>query len=139
MANLREVAPRLYVGAQGAPRLADWDLVIDMCGGVDERPDYYHRAARVLSAPFEDGTPIPDGFLDRIVPEVGTALVQGEKVLVHCAAGLSRSASTVYAILREHFHLDHDEALRRVQTPGVWEYPHPVVLDSARAWVRGFH
>lgn len=110
---------------------------MDLCGGVDDDVHRYDRADHVISAPFDDATPIPEHFLDHIVPEVIETLRAGKRVLIHCVAGLSRSASVAYAVIRVKERVDHDTALRRVKTPDIPEYPHPVVLGSARAWLHG--
>jgi hypothetical protein len=140
--NLREVGPNLFVGADGSPSYGTrWALVVDLCGrtldeGAIER-DYAPFADKVFSAPFDDGHPIPKGHLEAIVPRVSLARERGP-TLVHCAAGLSRSASVAYVVLRMEDGLHHEEALRRVSVPGIEPYyPHPVVLKSARVWLRG--
>ena len=142
--NLREVGPNLYVGAEMSPPVTPdtgrWALIVDLCGSaVDDHAvqmNYLPFADRVVSAPFLDAEPIPEGHLDEVLPRIVAARGRGP-VLVHCAAGLSRSASVAYVVLRSEDHLTHDEALRRVAVPGIYpHYPHPTVLRSARAWLR---
>jgi len=138
LANLREVGPDLYVGSEFSPEHPPppgrWSLVVDLYGtwtkGDKER---YRRARRVISAPFQDGTPIPAGFLDRILQEVLTARPLGP-VLVHCQAGFSRSPSVAYALLRVMDGLDPHTALARARMPETPEYPMPRTLAAARQW-----
>jgi protein-tyrosine phosphatase len=54
-------------------------------------------------------------------------------ILLHCAQGLSRSASVAYAMLRRSG-LDHPAALQRIQVDGWKQYPMTETLASARTW-----
>jgi len=137
--NLREVGPGLYVGDQESPRSSSsWGLVVDLCGASGRRSNRwkYPKAAWVLQFGFLDGHPFPDGMLDRILSLVRRHVVAGQSVLLHCAAGHSRSASAAYAMLRVGWRLSHEDALGRVVTArglsGGW--PMTVTFGSARRW-----
>ena len=144
-ANLREVGPRLYVGGASAPfnppAGQKWALVVDLIGqSLPSRIPIVGGTAKypahvVLALPIEDGCPIPDEVIGQALVAFGENRNRGN-TLVHCAAGLSRSASTAYAALRFFDDLDHAAALKRVQTPGVTAWPHPETLGSARSWVQ---
>lgn len=133
--NLREVAPRLFVGSELAPAHGGFDLVVAL---VDQdRRDYVGNAlVRVYAIP--DCVSLPLVMLDRIFDGVRPLLVRRGRVLVHCQAGLSRSASVAYGLLRTIYMLSHEEALRRVQVPG-HEGRHPCAptLDSVQRWADG--
>lgn len=137
-ANLREVAPHLFIGSEHSPRKGKWTLVVDMCGSSKNARRRYDSAERLVCLPFDDGHPIPEGYLEEALRNILPARSQGD-VLVHCHAGLSRSASVAYAVLRVDDELKHREALRRVKTGPDSPWPHPVVLDSAREWVRAWN
>lgn len=132
--NLREVAEGLWVGG-GAAVLArkDWGLVVDFDGlSIDER-DNYPATAHVEVLRFADGRAFPPNHLDRAL----TLLKQyrwHSPILFHCAAGMSRSPSAAYAMLRVAYGFDHTEALRRVQVPHWKGYPLPRTLNSAIEW-----
>ena len=137
--NLRMVAPRLWVGAEHAPKKTPagrWKLVVDLYGvpleeGEDGR---YREADEVLHWPFIDGEQFPVGLLDAAVSRVQQARAMGH-VLVHCQAGLSRSASTAYACLRVLDGLSHEEAFQRVYC-GEPDFPRKTTIGSARSWVQ---
>ena len=64
---------------------------------------------------FPDGTFIPMDTLDRILEFVVTQMEQG-KVLVHCAAGISRSGGIIIgALLCKHPKWDWNDALEHVR------------------------
>jgi len=133
--NLREVAPNLYVGALDSPLQRDWLAVINLAISdleLGEWDEHYSRVPVVLHWSFSDGLAMPEGLLEA-VEAVVRGNVQKGPVLIHCHAGLSRSASAAYAMLRVIWGLDHSEAYRRIyaQSP----YPMRETLASARQWV----
>ena len=129
---LREVRPGLFVGGEHTRSVRKWRGLVDLYGSELE-----HTAKVVLSKPFIDDRPIPKGVLDAVWAFVVPELKRG-KVLIHCQAGLSRSASAAYAVLRRLDRLDHAEALRRVRVPeDTWDaYPCKPTIHSAQRWVR---
>lgn len=136
--NLRAVAPRLYVGAEGSPPRAPWALVVDLYGVPLEEGQHDHRyrtAERLLHVPFIDGDAFPRGWLGAVLSAVGAARKQGD-VLVHCQAGLSRSASAAYAVLRLVDKLSHADAYARIKTDEKSRsWPRTETLASARRFV----
>ena len=136
--NLRCVGPRLYVGGATAvldgpaPR-REWAAAVDLHGSrhpeAFRREPFFGALGRFLRVAFEDGAPVPEGALP-----AAADLYRGcsGPVLISCAAGVSRSASVAYGVLRAVLGLGHDEALRRVACPG--GRPLPATLESARRW-----
>jgi hypothetical protein len=158
--NLRYVAPRLMIGAENSPELAKADVIVDLYGSSTQRTgrqgrriipldpimppgvrQAYAKARIVHRIPFEDGDPFPPGYLQAILWTVCPALQAKKRVLIHCQAGLSRSASAAYAALRvcdfirSGSILPHKEALRRVQVGKNPQWPKTVTLESARSLV----
>ena len=135
---LREVAPNLYVGSENATGYmpVTWRThgalvqLSSSCAPVGEIPTYRWT--------FNDGGPVPGALLDDVVRFVSQWRAKGP-VLVQCQAGLSRSASVAYGLLRVLDGLDHAEAERRITTreehydrPLVW--PRRPTLESVVAW-----
>jgi hypothetical protein len=141
--NLREVGRNLFVGAELAPlersRRRRWAAVIDLYGSSLEEPDresIYSGADLLLHWPFLDGDSFPVGALDATERVVRLGRVSGP-VLLHCHAGLSRSASAAYAMLMVIDRVDPAKALKRVQVPGEEaDFPRTATLASARKWVQ---
>lgn len=131
----REVAEDLYVGAFAAPGFPPlpekkWSAIVDLCGSSKE---YLHEyPVKPMSLPFEDGSAVPASTLERVL---ALRLRTEGPLLIHCAAGLSRSASVAYGLLRIHYRLEHLEALRRVQVCDESVYPMPETLASVVEWV----
>ncbi len=142
--NLREISPYLYVGSALSPGAqVQWDTIIDFYGSSSGDPRHYEyhgrrdvkagytRARKVYTLPFSDGDDFPPGVLDTVWKACCEA--RGP-TLIHCQAGLSRSASAGYAILRRGFGLSHDDARYVVHVQS--GYPLSTTLKSAREWVR---
>lgn len=88
------------------------------------------RTDALFRTSFPDGTEIQPRVFARALGVYRAA--QGN-VLVSCAAGLSRSPSVAYAILRRALGLGHAEALDRVSVEG-WTLAGTKPFESARAW-----
>lgn len=129
---LRRVERDLYVGSRGDDVLAAVPraVVIQLAASLSEPVG--REGVRV---PLEDGQPIPDAVLDGLTDYARRSLARGRTVLVQCFAGLSRSASVAYAILRSVYGLPDHEALRRIETTAAGvRWPRRETIESARRW-----
>ena len=136
--NLREVAPGLFVGDERSPLAGEWATIIDFYGTRSPLiAAHQRRAKRLLRIPFEDGQPFPPGALDAAWTAWQETDLDHGNTLLHCQAGLSRSASAAYALLRKRYGLSHAEALARVTTPfTAHQFPLRTTLASAAEWSR---
>lgn len=71
-------------------------------------------------------------YLDEAVAFIRRALAEGGRVLVHCMAGRSRSASLVIAYLMTELHLDLDQALAFVQEKRPIVRPNAAFMQQLR-------
>lgn len=140
--NLREVAPDLYVGAELSPGLrpaGTWSAVVDLYGSSEQTDRWflYGDTHTLLTWPFLDGDTFPDGLLDTVGRLVHDRRSSGP-ILLHCQAGLSRSASCAYAMMRTLDRMPHAETLRRVQEGTGYEarFPRTDTIASARRWAK---
>jgi len=139
--TLREVAPNIYVGGKNAINhmfhqpFIRFSAVIDLYGSsgwlLDRDAAKFTRYEKIA---FDDGASFPVGALDKIEAIVRVNRTVGP-VLIHCQAGLSRSVSAAYAMLRKLDGCSHDEALARVR--GHPDYPMYHTLRSAQLWLWG--
>lgn len=118
---LRDVGEGVFVGSAGAR----FDPTTGLAVGE-----------RALRRPFYDGDLAPPEMLD----EVARWCAGEPRVLVQCQAGLSRSASVAYALLRARG-VGHAEALRRVEVRVPHHdrdeaFPRRETLESCVAWAR---
>ena len=132
---LREVARDLFVGSAGSvDRIARTAAVVQF----SERCRRLQRPQQ-LRIPFADFGPVPESVLCAAAGFVDLHHRHGTPVLLQCCAGLNRSASVAYAMLRSLHGLRHDEALARVrfktgQGRDEQTWPGEVTLASVRAW-----
>lgn len=138
--NLRDIGEGVLVGSLGAERLTahvpEWAPVVQLYEGLPRLGARFDATTglavgeRALRRPFYDGDLVPAELLDEVVRWCAGEAV----VLVQCQAGLSRSASVGYALLRARG-VGHAEALRRVEHHDRAEvFPRRVTLESCVVW-----
>lgn len=130
---LREVAPGLFVGSALAAEFVEADTLVFQFST--------HAVALFgtpVVLPFDDGEAVPPWIIARVV-EDARVYRPLRPILMQCYAGLSRSASLAYAVLRMVDGLAHEEALARVahaveHHDRTTRWPRPVTLASVVAW-----
>lgn len=80
--------------------------------------------------PIEDGRPLSPGLLHTGLDFVATERQNGNRVLIACAAGISRSATFTIAALKESEPISLREALRTVVMSHPETFPHPALWKS---------
>ena len=75
-------------------------------------------------------------LIQRICDELDAALAGGTRCLVHCAAGMSRSASLCAAYLVRSEGVTAAEAVKRVREKRQSVNPNPGFRDQLRRWER---
>ncbi|KAK8743046.1 hypothetical protein OTU49_001501 [Cherax quadricarinatus] len=73
-------------------------------------------------------------IFDECCDFIHTAVVSGGCVLVHCNAGVSRSASIVIAYLMRHYSMSFDEAFRFVKSKRSFIRPNPGFLEQLKEY-----
>jgi protein-tyrosine phosphatase len=107
--------------------------VIDMRAEFDDHQLFTDRQVNVLWLPqLDDGTPRPPAqVLSGIQYALGQLQVMGRKIYVHCAAGVNRGPTEMYAILRAFGYSQVDAiALIKLKRPVVGFYNVPVYIQS---------
>lgn len=97
---MTEIVPNLFLGsAEDAldPALTTGATVINVAREISKRSPY---ANRYVHLPIKDkASERIDVFFDRAFEIIDDELAHGRRVLVHCFAGISRSATIVIAYL----------------------------------------
>lgn len=88
----------------------------------------------VMSLPFDDGAPIPEGVFRHAQDWLGRHWDLGDKILISCAGGQSRSVTMAIALLAMKGSLRFIDAIHDVMSRVPDSYPHPHVLVSAAAF-----
>ena len=78
----------------------------------------------------EDGEPLPPGSLQKGIAFVREQKAAGRRVLVACAAGVSRSTTFAMAALMAEEQLDLFDAYRAIRRQNPEALPHPELLGS---------
>ncbi|HEV8096364.1 MAG TPA: dual specificity protein phosphatase [Burkholderiales bacterium] len=89
------------------------------------------ECVEVMSAPFDDGIPIPEALFHTAQDWLAAHWDSGCKILISCAAGRSRSVTMAIALLNRKGGLSFLEAANDVISRVPDAYPHPYVLASA--------
>jgi len=89
-----------------------------------------HAGIPSLYLPVEDGVPLPADVLRMGVEFVRLEKALGRKVLIACAAGISRSSAFAIAALKEEERLPLLDAFRQVRTMHPDALPHPAIWQS---------
>jgi protein-tyrosine phosphatase len=131
--NVHEVHRNLFLGAQ--PADADdlngqFEAVLDLSHDTTEAQKVAYEGAGIVyrAWPMHDGEvpPISEGSLDDQVLWIQSRLEEDRRVLVHCAAGASRSATIAALFLMRVEGLGADAAVRRLHSL------RPVVRPNSR-------
>jgi hypothetical protein len=85
----------------------------------------------VLATPFSDGAPIPPELFHKAQNWLALHWDSGDKILISCAAGQSRSVTMAMALLSRKAHLKFVDAAHEVVARVPTAYPHPYILASA--------
>jgi protein-tyrosine phosphatase len=93
-----------------------------------------------VDIPFNDGYEIPEEQFRACMQALVGTHAQGKKVLVHCAAGISRSPTIVAAYLMGkwvggNFVLTIDQAVDHIRIIRNIVNPHPRILTSAKRYL----
>jgi protein-tyrosine phosphatase len=84
----------------------------------------------LLYEPFDDGNYIPKKSIPLVTGFIHEQIVAGKKVLVHCAAGRSRSVCMVMAYLIEYKQMSLGDAFHLVFRQRPEALPNPVLIAS---------
>lgn len=137
----RQILPNLWIGSEGDsgnPRfMTDHDihLVVNCSRNI---PSPFASSIQYVHVPVDDSPDENHNLLERLpaaVVAIDDALSHGLGVLVHCHAGMQRSASVVAGYLMWKQGLGADNAMRTIKTIKTETFePRPTFTRALRDW-----
>lgn len=115
---------------QGLVRELGIQAIVRLDEGFGVTHLHWQPEFNVLHRPIEDGMPIPAHIFNTVTSFMDEHLTQGNKVLIHCQAGVSRSVTLAMAYLIACSNLDLAEAFRRIHDVRPSANPHPALVWS---------
>lgn len=88
---------------------------------------------RQLALDVADRAPLEAATIDEVVEFVRARIDAGERVLIHCEMGISRSPTLALCVLTALSGCPVDQALAQVRRARPVADPHPALLESVRA------
>lgn len=93
-----------------------------------------HAGLTTLYLPVEDGEPLPSELLQQGIDFVLAEKRSGQRVLIACGAGISRSVTFAVAVLKETEGLTALEAVLAIKEHHPFALPHPALWESLCAY-----
>lgn len=128
-----KITDRLYIGNYSSATMLDYGNREGITHILNCTPDAHQglQNFEVCQIAVNDGHELPPDAIRTALRFIAQALHNNGKVLVHCHAGISRSASIVCAhLMKAGFSWDEALDLVRIHRPQV--YPHPLVSLSIK-------
>jgi protein tyrosine phosphatase len=136
VAEMNEVHDGIFVGnvnsALNVIELRKIGITKILNMAEDEEYDDYRDVddIDVVKIGIYDGHMTPVGVYHTAAEMIDTAILAGEKILVHCSAGISRSSTAVisYLMLRKGY--SFSQSLLQLQEKRTCISPHPLLVRS---------
>ena len=97
---------------------------------IDRAQGQWGEHFTLLDLPLPDGEPFDGDYIDTVSDFIHTQIEAGQKVLVHCHMGVSRSVSMTMAYLIKYEGMSLAEAFGTVREGRANAYPHELLLVS---------
>jgi protein-tyrosine phosphatase len=136
---LSKITERLFVGnVCNAANLAEENPhKITAVLNVSTEPPYTKHADIVyLHIPFHDGHEIPPRAFAECLAFMKFCYENGHNILVHCAAGMSRSPTILASFMHYVGLHQFDLALEEIRKHRPVVMPAPAIIASSRRWLR---
>jgi len=125
------VHPGIWIGSYSSVVDDELSKEIDVVLNMAIECDYTLKArTQLVKIGIEDGRLTNIGVFKKAAEVIHHARSAGKTVLVHCAAGVSRSSTAVLAYLMLYENMGWVEALEYVQKSRSCVNPHPLLVRS---------
>lgn len=126
-----EVYPGIWIGSYSSVVDDDLSEVIDVVLNMAIECDYALKAkTQLVKIGIEDGRLTNRGVFSKAAEVIRQSRDANKTILVHCAAGVSRSSTAVLAYLMRYEGMGWGEALDHVQKSRPCVNPHPLLVRS---------
>lgn len=126
---MHQVHSQLYISdldsAEDPPE--EVDTVINLSGGIRESTDIFY--------PLRDSEMKDQQRFNGAVKNVVKRLEEGETLLVHCAAGVSRSVGVSVAAISEYEEINSVESFQRIKEKRPVANPRPGIKKHYRKYL----
>lgn len=152
---INEITPNLFLGNMFAtdPNILyqyNIDVVLNVSTPQANINNNRYKLKRYLLLPIDDVPSAAPKMINEVIPKamrfldqfLHPAAPQKTRVLVHCHAGVSRSATVVLAWLMKHFKLDRDKALSFLRSRRSIVNPNEGFMNILKQWenyLKRFH
>ena len=131
-----EVHPGIWIGSYAAVlddnlEKHDIDVVVNMAIECDYKiSPQLSMCVQLVKIGIDDGRLSNCGVFEKAADVIADARSQGKRVLVHCAAGVSRSSTAVMAYMMLHEGMGWADALEYLREGRPCVNPHPLLVRS---------
>jgi protein-tyrosine phosphatase len=117
---------------------ATYSLVSDYLTSEMERKYCTSNNVQYHYFPCSDGIAFPDNFLPEVVNAMRKEIEAGNRLFVHCAAGVSRTAMVISAYLIAYHGMNPDEAITFACSKRKCFFPHPNLWKSLKSFAENY-
>lgn len=130
-----QISHRLFVGGRASaaglannnPAKITAVLNVNQDASYDQNPDIIYQ-----HIPFDDGSDIPPKQFVKCLGWLDFMYENGHTILIHCAAGISRSVTICASFMHYEGVADFESALNQIRMARPVASPAPAVLRSAK-------
>lgn len=130
-----EVHPGIFIGSYSSVleeklEQHDIDVVLNMAVECEYELHPQQLCVQLVRIGIDDGRLANCGVFEKAADVIANAQRDGKKILVHCAAGVSRSSMAVMAYLMIHEDMGWVDALEYLRKGRPCVNPHPLLVRS---------
>lgn len=132
--DISKINDRIFIGGEFAA--ADLKVIHDnnishIINMAIDGIAYDHTGIKIMNIHIWDGGLAPNGALESAANLLNDILKsESDNILVHCAAGISRSTTVVLSYLILHTGMSFYDALRFIEASRPCVAPHPLLVRS---------
>lgn len=127
---MTEILPNLYLGSIADAMSSNYNAVISMCQTSIKYKNSVHYIYDIDDDILEDILK----YLPELTEIIEKHLKKGDKILVHCVMGMSRSASVVIAYLMQYKRMNYASAYHYTKSKRPIVNPNPGFVQQLKEY-----